>query len=207
MLDNFFLQQGILNVVRQRVFCIEGQGKGAPGAPTRVQERPNGTIILDGDASGSPDVFRDVWKSVMGMFESHFYDELETRPGPLEFCVSLLYRGLTLFVIIPVWVLLGFVTVGILWPPQIREYLFVQKATTMSRAEIERAKLAQLREIQGDIKALKTDIRKEMASDRDDMMRMKAEVEAVQSEVLADLQQVTDLMKTILNLSGPADDR
>ena len=207
MLYNLFLQQGILNVVRQRVFCIEGQGKGAPGAPTRVQERPNGTIILDGDASGSPDVFRDVWKSVMGMFESHFYDELETRPGPLEFCVSLLYRGLTLFVIIPVWVLLGFVTVGILWPPQIREYLFVQKATTMSRAEIERAKLAQLREIQGDIKALKTDIRKEMASDRDDMMRMKAEVEAIQSEVLADLQQVTDLMKTILNLSGPADDR
>jgi hypothetical protein len=192
--------------VRQRIFCIEGQGKGAPGAPKRVQERPNGTIILDGDASGSDDIFRDVWKSLMGMFESHFYDELETRPGHLLFLVGILYRGLTLLVIIPIWIMLGFATAGILWPPQIREYLFVQKATSMSRAEIERAKLAQLREIQGDIKALKTDIRKDMASDREEMMRMKAEVEAIQSEVLADLQQVTDLMKTILNLGATADD-
>ena len=142
----------------------------------------------------------------MGMFESHFYDELETRPGHLLFLVGFLYRGLTLLVIIPIWIMLGFATAGILWPPQIREYLFVQKATSMSRAEIERAKLAQLREIQGDIKALKTDIRKDMASDREEMMRMKAEVEAVQSEVLADLQQVTDLMKTILNLGATADD-
>jgi hypothetical protein len=200
---------GIINVVRQRIFCIQGKEGGAPGAPTRVQEGPNGTIVIDGDVDGSEsnDMFRQVWKAIMGLFESHFYDELETSPAHVVFGINLVYQGFALFVIIPVWIALGFVTAGILWPPQVREYLFVQKETAVSRAEIERAKLEQLREIQSDIKTLKTDIRKEMASDRDEMMRMKAEVEAVQTEVLEDLQQVTVLMKTILNLGENTDER
>jgi len=185
---------------------MQGKAKGAPGAPMRVQESPNGTKILDDDMpmETSEDPFGVVWKSVMDLFESHYYDEQEMNPGNLLFWVMLLYRGFALFVLLPIWILLGIITAGILWPPQVREYLFVQMKTNVSRAEIERAKLEQLREIQGDIKALKTEIRKEMENDRDEMMRMKANVEAIQSEVLDDLQQVTDLMKTILNLGSGA---
>jgi hypothetical protein len=37
-----------------------------------------------------------------------------------------------------------------------------------------------------------------MAKDRDEMIRMKAEVETVQGEVYADLQQVKELMGSLL---------
>ena len=46
-----------------------------------------------------------------------------------------------------------------------------------------------------------------MASDRDEMVRMKSEVEAIQGEVLSDLQQVKELMTTLLDLGGIANDR
>ena len=142
----------------------------------------------------------------MYLFESNFYDDVDLSPKKLEFWVYLCYQGLALL-IIPLWIIIGIGSLGILWPPQVREFLFVQKETNISRAEIERQKLDQLKEIQGDIKSLKTEIRKEMAGDREDMMRMKAEVEAVQSEVLADLQQVRELMTTILDIGGMAQDR
>ena len=203
-LDFVAEMDGISSVVRQRILCMGEKTKGATGAPTKVQEGPNGTIVLDSDGANgdSKHIFREAWKSIMFLFESNFYDDVDLSPGKLEFWVYLLYQGFALFVIIPVWILLGVATVGILWPPQVREYLFVQKETAVSRAEIERAKLEQLREIQGDIKALKTEIRKEMASDREDMVRMKMEVEAVQTEVLSDLQQVKELMTTLLDLGG-----
>jgi glycine cleavage system protein P-like pyridoxal-binding family len=118
----------------------------------------------------------------------------------------LFYKALA-FVIIPFWLIIGFCSVGILWPPQVREWLFVQKETAVSRAEIERRKLEQLREIQTDMKNLKNEIRKEMSNDREEMFRLKAEVEAVQGEVLSDLQQVKELMTTLLDLGGIAMDR
>lgn len=39
---------------------------------------------------------------------------------------------------------------------------------------------------------------REMASDRDEMIRMKAEVETMQGEVFADLVQVKELMDSLL---------
>lgn len=208
-LDFVAEMDGISSVVKQRILCMKEKVKGAPGAPTKVQEGPNGTIHLDGDGTymGSKGMMREVWKSIMLLFESNFYDDVDLSPGKIEFWVYLCYQGFALGVLIPVWIILGAATAGVLWPPQVREWLFVQNETAVSRAEIERQKLEQLREIQGDIKSLKTEIRKEMASDRDDMVRMKAEVEAVQSEVLSDLQQVKDLMTTLLDLGGMAQDR
>lgn len=209
-LDFVAEMDGISSVFRQRILCMsENTQKGVPGAPTKVQEGPNGTVALDADDPHleSKDVFREAWKSIMLLFESNFYDDVDLSPKKLEFWVYLCYQGFALIIIIPIWIAIGFLTVGNLWPPQVREFLFVQKETTVSRAEIERQKLDQLREIQGDIKALKTEIRKEMVGDREDMVRMKAEVEAVQSEVLADLQQVRELMTTILDLGGMAQDR
>jgi DNA repair exonuclease SbcCD ATPase subunit len=84
-----------------------------------------------------------------------------------------------------------------LWPPQVREYLFVQKETAISRAELDRQKLSQLKAINTDLKELKNDIMREMIHDRDEMMRLKADIEAVQGEVFADLLQVKEVMNSL----------
>jgi hypothetical protein len=108
------------------------------------------------------------------------------------------FRIFSIICVIPVWLALGAITAGWLWPPQVREYLFVQKETTISRAELERQKLGQLKSIQTGLKLLKHEIMREMANDRDEMIRMKAEVETIQGEVYADLQQVRELMNSLL---------
>jgi hypothetical protein len=204
-LDFVSEMDGILSVIRRRILCMGATKKGgAPGAPTKVQEGPNGTTILDSDTSGvgSQGWFSDAWKNFMRLFESNVYDDADLSPSKIEFWVYVVYQAFALLVVLPVWLILGLISVGLLWPPQVREYMFVQKESVVSRSEIERQKLEQLKEIQGDIRSLKTEIRKEMGTDRDDMARMKAEVESVQSEVLSDLQQVKELMTTLLDLGG-----
>ena len=203
---DFVAEMDAISSVVKNYICSFGGGKTrgmAPGAPTAVQEGPNGTTVVSGDDKRSTKSwFREGWKQVMVLFESNFYYDMEMNPSNIEFYIYLVYRIFAVCIIIPIWIIAGIVTAGWLWPPQVREYLFVQKETAASRAELERQKLEQLKEIQSDIKNLKTELRKEMANDREEMIRMKQEVEGVQGEVLMDLQQVKELMSTLLDLGG-----
>jgi hypothetical protein len=201
-LDFISEMDGVASVVQRRIF---GTGKDSTSASTSMsmQEQANDAISVEASVypGGSREWFREAWKSIVGLFEESPYDENEHGHDSVEFWVNVFYRVLALF-IIPFWLFIGFVSVGILWPPQVREWLFVQKETMASRSEIERKKLEKLRIIQNDMKNLKSDIRREIQNDREDMFRMKAEVEAVQSEVLSDLQQVKELMTSLLDLGA-----
>ncbi|GKY93492.1 hypothetical protein MPSEU_000316600 [Mayamaea pseudoterrestris] len=140
------------------------------------------------------DIFREYWKQVMYLFDSNLYDEVDW----LETVIYSIFRIVCLIIVIPIWLAIGAITAGWLWPPQVREYLLVQKETVTSRAEQERQKLLQLKGIQIDLNSFKDEIMKELAADRDDMVRTRNEIEVVQSEVLADLLQVKELMGSLL---------
>ena len=213
-LDFVAEMDSIASVVRKRIFCTDMEG-----VKPRSRILPNDTqddrsfasyksnaslssaeIYKQNTAHGSSEEwFRDKWNSIMSMFEHDVYGEEDIRP--IDFWYDVLNKTLAVLVI-PPWLILGFVTVGILWPPQVREWLFVQRETAASRAEIERRKLEQLQDIRRDTKQLKEELKMEMQDDREEMFRMKAEVDAVQEEVLADLQQVNALVTTLLTDLG-----
>jgi hypothetical protein len=176
-------------------YCRRNQ-KGAPGTVTEVQQQegPNSPGLVPEDTSGSKQPFREAWKSVMFLFDANLYEEIDW----LEFFVYMLFRIFAVVFVIPLWLALGLVTAGWLWPPQVREFLFVQKEAAVSRSELERRKLGKLKSIHTDLKNLKTSLMREMSNDRDEMIRMKAEIEAVQNEVIADLHQVKDLMSSLI---------
>jgi hypothetical protein len=199
-LDFISEMDGIASVVRRRILGIGGDTYN--GSHSR-KEQANSSNSMGNDVypDSKREWFREAWISIIGLFEEIPYDETDLRPGNIEFWVTIFYKTLALF-IIPFWLFIGFVSVGILWPPQVREWLFVQKETVESRSELERKKLEKLRIMETEMKNLKLEIRKEMQNDREDMFRMKAEVDTVQSEVLADLQQVKELMNTLLDLGG-----
>ena len=143
---------------------------------------------------GSPEYFREGWHQIMMLFDSDLYDDVDW----IETWVYNIFRVFCIFVVIPLWLVIGFISAGWLWPPQVREYLFVQRETVASRSELERQKLEKLKAIESDLMGFKQDMMREMATDRDDMLEMKAEVDAIQSEVLADLMQVKELLNSFL---------
>jgi len=142
----------------------------------------------------SKDHFREAWHQIIMLYDVSLYDDIDWW----ETFIYNIFRIFCALVIIPLWLTLGAVTAGWLWPPQVREYLFAQKEVVLSHAELARKKLEQLQSIQDDLKLAKTEIVRERASNREDMMRIRVEVEMIQGEVLADLQQVKELMTSLL---------
>ena len=137
---------------------------------------------------------RRAWATVMQLFDSSAYSELDV----LEFLVYTLLRTVAFLFVIPGWLLLGVVSAGVLWPPQIREYLFAAPNTTFqSRSEVERKKLQQLEQIQQEVDSVKQHMLREISSDQDDIIRAKSEIEKIHSDFLNDLQQVKELLSTL----------
>jgi ankyrin repeat protein len=174
-------------------------GDEVPESAGDADHHHDGAVALTKDTTnheGSIEYFREAWQQVWLLFDSNLYEDIDW----IETFVYNIFRLFAIFVVIPLWLAVGAMTAGWLWPPQVREWLFVQKETVISRSELERQKLGQLKSIQTDLKALKYELMREMAKDRDEMIRMKAEVETVQGEVYADLQQVKELMGSLLSV-------
>ncbi|KAL7542620.1 hypothetical protein ACHAXR_012331 [Thalassiosira sp. AJA248-18] len=179
-----------------------GRGDGAAGAPTRVQEMPNGEPIPIDDAEKlSGGRFRSGWKSIMNLFDPNLYETYDVNPSSFEFWCYVLVRFAAIVFVIPVWLILGLCTAGWLWPPQVREYILKQKKVAISRADMAEQVITQINDLKNDIKKLRVEMKSEMKSDRKEFAQVKAEVEAVQAEVMADLLQVKEIMVTLLDMS------
>mmetsp|Transcript_14770 Transcript_14770/g.21787 ORF Transcript_14770/g.21787 Transcript_14770/m.21787 type:complete len:848 (+) Transcript_14770:220-2763(+) len=191
--------------LKRRLKVLGGNPDGTVGASSHVMESAEyaeDKNNLNNRVKTMPacdKVLYKIWKSLVQLFDQNLYDDIAS-PQNIEFWCYVLFQGVAVLIIIPLWIIIGLVTCGILWPPQIREFLFVSKETTISRADIENKKLERLKDIQGDLKSLATDMRKEMEADRDELLRMKSEVDVTQNDVMADLQQVRELMTTLLDM-------
>lgn len=201
-LDFVAEMDAIKNVGKTIKKCFR-PGDGAAGAPTRVQETPGGEPIAIDDVVEKPSIsrFRNGWRSIMNLFDPNLYETYDVNPSSFEFWCYVLVRFAAVVFVIPVWLIVGLVTAGWLWPPQVREYLLKQKKVAISRADMAEQVTAQINELHNEIKLLRMEMKSEMKSDRKEFALVKAEVEGVQAEVMADLLQVKEIMVTLLDMS------
>ena len=202
-LDFVAEMDAITYAIQRRLRSFGGQGDDDGQLPMGLernnassgngQEGPGPMMPKNHGADKSTEYFREGWHQVMLLFDANLYDDVDW----IETWVYNIFRIFCVFIVIPLWLALGFVTAGWLWPPQVREYLFVQRETATSRSELERQKLEQLKAIQNELKTMKQAIMREMGGDRDEMVRMKAEVDTIQGELLSDLVQVKELMSSL----------
>jgi len=153
----------------------------------------------DQGKSRSKRVFRDLWRTMTGLFKEDPYEYMDVSPGSFDFWCYLLLR-IAAFFIIPVWLLLGLVTAGFLWPPQIREKLLCQPAVKISRADIAEKAKKEINKLRHELRNLKREVMLEKKTDRRQLAEMKTEVEDLQRDVVSDLTQVKEIMTTLLDL-------
>ena len=66
---------------------------------------------------------------------------------------------------------------------------------------------AEMKKLRHDLRHLKKVVLTEKRNDRIEVAKIRKEVEAVQNEVIADLQQVKEIMSTVLNIERSKDSK
>lgn len=131
---------------------------------------------------------KDLWKQIMDLFE----DEIDEGFMSLDFLAYVFLRTLAAVVIIPLWIVLGIVTVGWLWPPQIREAVFtstVFQHSSDTEKEDELRK-TQIKKLQEEVTALKDELVQELALDRTQVVQIKSQVAERKIEIMNEMRDI-----------------
>jgi Ion transport protein len=131
---------------------------------------------------------KNSWKRLMDLFE----DEIDDSVVSLEYFLYTLMRVSVAVLVIPLWICLGVLTAGWLWPPQIREAVFtsvVFKHTNDHEKEDELRKI-QVKKLGVEVKELKDELLVELAMDRTQVVQMKSVVAERKVEIANEMKHV-----------------
>lgn len=126
-----------------------------------------------------------------------------TGKGPNNFFESLTYimKYALAILIMFLWFLAGIPTFGVLWPPRIREILLANTSNERTRNAILVEINVQIDSLREELEELKVSSRYDRKNDRDQLISVREDADALQKSILEDMVQIRDLMKTLLELS------
>ena len=137
----------------------------------------------------------DIWNDICELFEHESL--VEDGMFSLDFVLCTLLR-LVALVLVPLWILVGALSVGLLWPPQIRERLFVGSITNSygSKSEQEETlRKTQIENLKAEIAQLKHDLVRESSQHKTQIVQMKS---AVAERKLETLNTLTAIKKNVV---------
>jgi len=131
---------------------------------------------------------KELWKRLMDLFQ----DDIEEDSMSAEFLSDLLLRVATAFFIIPGWLLIGFLSAGYLWPPQVREAIFTSTVSKHSSDSAEKDELrkTQVALLQKEVAEMREDLTQELAVDRTQVIQMKSQIDNRRTEIDNEMKNI-----------------
>ncbi|KAL7555241.1 LOW QUALITY PROTEIN: hypothetical protein ACHAWF_018891 [Thalassiosira exigua] len=140
----------------------------------------------------------ELWKKFMYLFDD---DVEEHGILSVEFVCYNVLRFFALFFVVPLWILLGLVTFGLLWPPQVRVWLLTSQMTSVSKeASAERSRLQQVRRLKEDVALFQEEVRGEMERGRNEMHVVRTVLEGTRNDIHEEISNVKEIVTELFEL-------
>jgi hypothetical protein len=135
---------------------------------------------------------RILWKKLIECFDPDMEDGM----------AMVLYVPLRIFVsmfLIPFWLLLGILSAGWLWPPQIREGLFVQKVSVEDHGEVHeiQKRIEEVENLMRNLDTVKGGFVKDTMADRKDMIALKNQVKGIKKEMKKEMKKIKGILASL----------
>mmetsp|Transcript_15428 Transcript_15428/g.22553 ORF Transcript_15428/g.22553 Transcript_15428/m.22553 type:complete len:931 (+) Transcript_15428:124-2916(+) len=189
-LDFVFEMDAILRVIKRTLNFFK-KSKTNPKSLAELEQSLDSTPT---DLSSTPAKekapFSSAWKSLMSLWDTEGIDD--------GFWCYFFFRFIAVF-IIPVWLLSGVVTVGILWPPEIRSKLLVQSHLGVTQSDIAKELTRNIKELRNEVSTLRTELKEEVKNDYKDIMKLQSELNAARTSIMTGIHQMNHMMTVLLD--------
>ena len=141
----------------------------------------------------------ELWKKFMYLFDD---DIDEHGVMSVEFIVYNILRVFAAIVIIPLWIIIGAISFGILWPPQVREKLLTSQMTARSeKPSAEHTRLDQVNKLKDDVASLQEEVRVDMEKGRDELYIIKTVLDNSKTEIHMEMNNLKEIVMELFELS------
>eukprot|EP00584_Thalassiosira_punctigera_P026146 CAMPEP_0172577396 /NCGR_PEP_ID=MMETSP1067-20121228/138210_1 /TAXON_ID=265564 ORGANISM="Thalassiosira punctigera, Strain Tpunct2005C2" /NCGR_SAMPLE_ID=MMETSP1067 /ASSEMBLY_ACC=CAM_ASM_000444 /LENGTH=865 /DNA_ID=CAMNT_0013370083 /DNA_START=115 /DNA_END=2712 /DNA_ORIENTATION=+ len=157
-----------------------------------------------GEARGAfdPDDGRmgEYWKKFMYLFDDDIDDH---GVMSVEFIIYNILRIFAAVIIIPLWIIIGLLSMGLLWPPQVREKLLTSQMSRRSeQSTAERDRLDQVNRFKEDLLAFQEEVKVDMEKGRDELYIIKAVLDTTKTEIHKEMNDVKEIVTDLFELLG-----
>lgn len=133
-------------------------------------------------------ILGEIWKKFIYLYDDSDY---HSNGIDVEFILLNLLRLGIACVIIPLWLIVGFGTLGILWPPQVREYLLTSSVSLQSeKGEEETYRLEKCETLRRDVEAFQNEVRKDIDQGKEDVLNLRMLVSDARAEIATEMKDV-----------------
>lgn len=136
---------------------------------------------------------KDLWDRVI---EIIFDEDVDSSGFSFDFLLFSILRIVVALFIVPMWLFLGAISFGILWPPQVRHSVFrskVNKHNSDSEKEDELRK-TQVKQLQAEVLGLRDELLQELALDRTQIVQMKSQVAERKQEISNEMREIKKIV-------------
>ena len=118
-----------------------------------------------------------------------------------EFIVYNVLRVFAAFIIIPLWIVLGFVSLGLLWPPQVREKMLTSKmAARTKEVSAEQTRSQEVGRLKEDMESFQKEVRVDMEKGRDEVYLVKTVLDNTKMEIHSEMNNVKEIVTELFEL-------
>ena len=143
----------------------------------------------------------NMWNQVIELFDKDG-PYLTVDTGSLAFfCLNFL-RFISIILVIPVWLLLGVISFGLLWPPQVRQKLLRQRISIESRSATVKAEKQKdhLEAVQRSMAEARQELTTTLTRQKEQVESMKNELAILHSDMMSEMQHVKDTLESLLQI-------
>ena len=184
------------------LFIAEMQALASRGWRNKARKAFGLQVHEDTNRSSQHSFGKSFWDRLMTFFEDDLFDL-----GLIEKICSIMVRLAVALVIIPVWLLIGLLSFGTLWPPQVREAFFTSTVLANSSDEEKENELRneQVKILKDEVGSLKDGLKEELAINRTHVFQLKSRVAERKLEVQAESKQIKRIIAMLFEQRASTD--
>lgn len=142
-----------------------------------------------------------MWNQVIELFDKNG-PYLTVDTGSLAFLCLNFLRFIAIILIIPLWFILGLISFGLLWPPQIRQKLMRQTISMENNIAIVKAEQQRnnLVAVQRSMAATRQELSASITIQKEQVQELKEGLSTLQKDVMLEMQHVKHILETLVGM-------
>jgi len=174
-----------MDVIRTGIFTRFGIGK---------DENNSSKDVIHASTSNSH--ASALWKSILDVFDK---DLNRMQIWSVAFLCLTLVRIAIIFMVIPMWIVLGILTAGCIWPIQWRKKIWEQKVTTRSNSSLAKTEhqIHELIVLKDDIVDLRQEVATKLAQNQEMVVQLKSDLASLKTDVTSELRDIRQVLSTL----------
>ncbi len=143
----------------------------------------------------------NLWTYIVELFEADG-PYLTVEVWSMAFVCLNFLRAIAILIVIPIWFILGLCTVGLFWPPQIRQKLMRQRISRKRSAavvKIEQQKY-EIRNLKNSVGKIRRELATSLAKQKEEIEEIRTEMTTLHSEVISEMHSIKETLDALFQL-------